>query len=138
MNWFETKISYDTILENGMQKQVTDTYLIDALSFTEAEERIIEEMKPRITGNYTIITIKRYKLSEIFVTAVGERYFKAKVLLEDMDKKKKTPAYMLIHAADIEHAHEVLKKEMTGTLADWECASMIETKIMDVFVYKAG
>ena len=59
--WFECKIRYEKTMENGMQKKVTEPYLVDALSFTEAEARIIEEMTPFITGEFTVSDIKRAK-----------------------------------------------------------------------------
>ena len=65
-NWFECKVSYEKMMENGMQKKVTEPYLVDALSFTEAESRIIEEIRPFITGEFTITDIKRARISEIF------------------------------------------------------------------------
>ena len=62
-NWFECKVSYDKTMENGTLKKVTEPYLVDALSFTEAEARIIEELKPFISGDFTIADIKRAKLA---------------------------------------------------------------------------
>ena len=65
-NWFECKIRYEKTLENGMNKKVTEPYLVDALSFTEAEARIIEEMTPFISGEFTVSDIKRANYSELF------------------------------------------------------------------------
>lgn len=138
-NWFESKVTFEKTMENGMQKKVTESYILDALSWTEAEARTIEELKPFISGEFTIADIKRAKLSEIFFYEYGDRFFKAKVLFITLDEKsgteKKTATSMLVQANDIDQAHEVLKKGMEGTMADWECASMTETKIMDVFPY---
>lgn len=138
-NWFESKVTFEKTLENGMQKKVTEAYILDALSFTEAEARTIEELKPFISGEFFIADIKRAKLSEIFFLDGGEYFFKAKVQFITIDEKggneKKTSVNMLVQANDIDQAHEVLKKGMEGTLADWVCASMTETKIMDVFPY---
>ena len=64
--WFECKIRYEKVMENGMQKKVTEPYLVDALSFTEAEARIIEEMTPFISGEFTVSDIKRANYSELF------------------------------------------------------------------------
>ena len=66
--WFECKIRYEKVMENGMQKKVTEPYLVDALSFTEAEARIIEEMTPFITGEFTVSDIKRANYSELFAS----------------------------------------------------------------------
>lgn len=138
-NWFESKVTFEKTMENGKQKKVTESYLLDALSWTEAEARICTELKPYISGEFNIADIKRAKLSEIFFLEGGEYFFKAKVQFITLDEKKgnekKTSVSMLVQANDIDQAHEVLKKGMEGTLADWVCASMIETKIMDVFPY---
>lgn len=138
-NWFECKVSYDKVLENGMQKKVTEPYLVDALSFTEAEARIIEEIKPYISGEFTITDIKRAKLSELFFNDNGDRFFKAKVFFITLDEKsgteKKTAVQMLAQASDLKEALKVVEKGMEGTLADYAIGSLSETTIMDVFPY---
>ncbi len=138
-NWFECKVSYEKVLENGMQKKVTEPYLVDALSFTEAEARIIEEIRPYISGEFTITDIKRAKLSELFFNDNGDRFFKAKVMFISLDEKsgteKKTAVQMLAQASDIKEALKVVEKGMEGTLADYSIASLAETSIMDVFPY---
>ena len=138
-NWFECKVSYDKVLENGMQKKVTEPYLVDAMSFTEAEARIIAEIKPYISGEFTITDIKRAKLSELFFNDNGDRFFKAKVMFITLDEKsgteKKTAVQMLAQASDIKEALKVVEKGMEGTLADYAIASLAETTIMDVFPY---
>ena len=138
-NWFECKVSYEKTLENGMQKKVTEPYLVDALSFTEAEARIIEEIKPYISGEFTIADIKRAKLSELFFNDNGDRFFKAKVMFITLDEKsgteKKTAVQMLAQASDIKEALKVVEKGMEGTLADYAIASLTESPIMDVFPY---
>lgn len=132
-------MSYEKVLENGMQKKVTEPYLVDALSFTEAEARIIEEIKPYISGEFTITDIKRARLSELFFNDNGDRYFKAKVCFITLDEKsgteKKTAVQMLAQASSLREALQVVNKGMEGTLADYFIASLSETSIMDVFPY---
>ncbi|MCL2649960.1 MAG: DUF4494 domain-containing protein [Candidatus Azobacteroides sp.] len=141
MNWFECKVSYEKVMENGAPKKVTEPYLVDALSFTEAEARIIEEMKPFISGEFTISDIKRARLAELFFNENGDRYYKIKVYFIALDEKsgaeKKTAAQMLAQANDIEEAVAVLKEGMKGTMADYAIASVSETMIMDVFPFSA-
>lgn len=138
-NWFECKVSYEKMLESGMQKRVTEPYLVDALSFTEAEARIIEEIRPFITGEFTVADIKRARLSELFFNENGDRFYKIKVYFITLDEKvgaeKKTAAQMLAQASTLKEAIEVLEKGMKGTLADYTIASVIETEIMDVFPF---
>ena len=137
MNWFECKISYEKMMENGVQKKVTEPYLVDALSFTEAEARIIEEIKPFISGEFIVMDIKRARIAELFFNENGDRYYKFKVLFVTLDEvsgaEKKTSMQMLAQASDIKDAIAVLENGMKGTLADYVIASVSETQIMDVF-----
>ncbi|MDR2004102.1 MAG: DUF4494 domain-containing protein [Prevotella sp.] len=138
-NWFECKISYEKTQENGMQKKVAELYLVDALSFTEAEAHIIEEMKPYISGEFTVTDIKRAKLSELFFNNNGDRFYMCGVEFispkEKSDTEKKIKVQILAQASSLEEAMRVLAKGMEGTLADYNSVSIKETKIMDVFPY---
>lgn len=141
-NWFECKVSFEKTAENGMQKRVTESYLVDALSFTEAEARIIEEMKPFISGEFTVSAVGRKKLSEIFFNENGDRFYKIKVYFITLDEKsgaeKKTAVQMLAQASNLKEAISVLEDGMKGTLTDYTIASVIETQIMDIFPFKAN
>ncbi|MDR0994714.1 MAG: DUF4494 domain-containing protein [Tannerella sp.] len=140
-NWFECKVAYEKVMENGMQKKVSEPYLVDALSFTEAEARIIEEMRPFISGEFTVTDIKRARYSEIFFNESGDRYYKVKVYFITLDEKsgaeKKTAAMMLVQASTLQEAINGLDKGMNGTLADYTIASVTETLLMDVFPFTA-
>ncbi|MFR9166047.1 MAG: DUF4494 domain-containing protein [Dysgonomonas sp.] len=140
-NWFECRVSYDKMMENGVQKKVTEPYLVDALSFTEAEAKIIEEIRPYISGEFTVADIKRAKYSETFLNENGDRFFKAKVYFITLDEKsgaeKKTAAQMLAQASDLKDALSIVEKGMAGTLADYSIASLTETAIVDIFPYSA-
>ena len=138
MKLFECGIRYEKTLENGMQKKVTELYIVDALSFTEAEKRIIEEMTPFISGEFEVVSEKITRYSELVETADGDRWYKAKVNFITLDEKsgaeKRQAFFYLIHAKDIDHARLRLKEYMNGSMADWECEALQETKIMDVFL----
>ena len=142
MTWFECKIRYEKTLENGMVKKVTEPYLVDALSFTEAEARIIEEMKPFISGEFTVSDIKRANYSELFFCdeEAADRWFKSKLLFITLDEKsgneKKVATNVLIQASDLRDAVKKLDEGMKGSMADYEIASMAETAIMDVYRYE--
>lgn len=141
-NWFECKVAYEKMLENGMQKKVTEPYLVDALSFTEAEARIIEEIRPFITGEFTVADIKRARLSELFFNETGDRFYRIKVQFITLDEKsgaeKKTSVQMLAQASTLKEAISVLEEGMKGTMADYIIASVTETQIMDVFPFNAN
>ncbi len=142
-NWFECKIRYEKTLENGINKKVTEPYLVDALSFTEAEKRIIEEMTPYISGEFTVSDIKRANYSELFdsIEEAADRWFKCKLYFITLDEKsgaeKKTATQILVQAADLRDAVKKLDEGMKGTMADYSIASISETLIMDVFPYEA-
>lgn len=135
--WFECKVRYDKMMENGMVKKANEPYLVDALTFTEAEARIIEEMKPFISGEYSISSEKKTKISEIFFNEGGDRYYQVKVNYITFDEKtqaeKKTATLILVQASDFDSALANFKKGMQGTLGDYEIASITETMLMDVF-----
>lgn len=76
-NWIECKVTYEKTLETGTQKKVTESYLVDAMSFAEAEARITKEMTPYITGEFEVNAVKKDKLAELFV-GDGDRYYRCK------------------------------------------------------------
>ena len=140
--WFECKVKYDKIQENGSVKKVNEPYLVDALSFTEAEARIIEECTPYISGEFTISAVKKTKISEIFWDETGDRYYMVKVLFITIDEKtaveKKSASFILVQASDFKGALENFMAGMKGTMADFEIASITETALMDVFPIDLG
>jgi len=139
-NYFECKATYEKMLENGMQKKVTEPYLVDALSFTEAEARTIEELQPYITGDFTVAAVKRAKIAEIFFNDEGDRFFKFKVYFITLDEKsgaeKKTAVNMIAQACTIKEAIGVLEEGMKATMCDYTIASVSETMIVDIFPFK--
>ena len=140
--YFECKVSFEKIMEDGKQKTVTEAYLVDALSFAEAEARIIKEVASFISGEFTVKDIKRARLSELFFNGNGDRFYKVKVYYITLDAKslteKKTAVQMLAQASNLKEAVTILEEGMKGTLADYEIASVTETQLMDVFPYEAG
>ena len=140
-NWFETKVRYSKMGENGTEKMVTEPFLFDALSFTEAESRVIEEITPYITGEFTVSDIKRSRYSEIFLSEddSADLFFKCKVVFITLDEKsgveKKTSTYMLVQASDLRDAIKKLDKGMEGCMADYQISSVAETAILDVYPY---
>ncbi len=135
--WFECKVKFDKIQENGSVKKVSDSYLVDALSFTEAEARIIEMITPYMSGEFTISAVKKTKISEIFWDETGDRFYLVKVMFITIDEKtaveKKSASLILVQAADFAAALQNFLKGMKGSAADYEIASITETPLMDVF-----
>ena len=138
-NYFEVTVKFEKTSEEGKIKKVTERYLVDALTFSEAEARIIKEMKPFISGEFEVANINPQKYSELFWNEKGDKWFKTKVnfivLDEEKGVEKKVANYMLVQANDLKEARELLVEGMKGSLADWEIASISETKILDVYKY---
>ena len=124
--WFECKVRYDRMVENGSVKKVNEPYLVDALTFTEAEARIIEKITPFISGDFSISAVKKTKVSEIFFDETGDKYYMVKV------------NFILVQASDFPGALKRFEEGMKGTLADYEIASIAETALMDVFPIELG
>ncbi|MCH5234503.1 MAG: DUF4494 domain-containing protein [Muribaculaceae bacterium] len=138
--WFECKAKYEKMQENGSVAKVNEPYLVDALTFTEAESRFIEELKPYISGDFTVSAVKKTKISEIFYDDSGDRYYMVKVNFITLDEKsgmeKKSSNFILVQASSFKQAYDNFEKGMKGTLADYEIASISETMLMDVFPLK--
>ena len=139
-NWFECKVRYDKTMENGAQKKVNEPYLVDALSFTEAEARMIEEITPFISGDFSISAVKRTKIAEIFWDDSADRWYLVKVAFITIDEKtaaeKKTTSLILVAASDFRGALDAFMLGMKDTMADFEIVSITETPLMDVFRMK--
>ena len=141
-NLFECSVKYEKTMENGMVKKVSEPYLVDALSFTEAEKRFIEEIEPYMSGEFEVKAVKRANYSEIVTSndCNDDRFYKAKVVFITIDEKsgteKKTSQNYLVQASGLREAVKNLDKYMEGTLSDYDIQSVSETAIMDVFMYK--
>ena len=138
-NWFLCNVTYEKMMENGMQKKVTEPYLVDALSFTEAEARIIDEMRPFASGEFMVAKIYRHPVAELFFNKDGDRFYRFKVVFITLDEKtgseKKPAVRMYAQANDPKEAIRILEEGMKGTLASYRISLVTETEIMEVFPY---
>ncbi len=141
-NWFECKVRYDKLMENGVVKKVNEPYLVDALSFTEAEARIIEEQTPFISGDFSVSAVKRTKISEIFFDDSCDKWYLVKVAFITIDEKtaveKRSVTTILVAGNDFKNAFDHFTDGMKGTMADYEIVSISETPLMDVYRAKLG
>ena len=141
--WFECKIKYERAMDNGVMKKFNEPYLVDALNFTEAERRIIEEIAPFMTGEFQVSDIKRARYAEIFETIdeSADRWFKAKLTFVTLDEKtvkeKKSSHNVLVQCSDLRDAVKRLDEGMKGSMMDYVISSMAETMLMGVYHYKA-
>lgn len=143
--WFECKVRYEKTMENGLEKKVTEAYLVEALSFTEAEARFLEEIEPYVAGKeYEVSDIKKARINELFESNDGndDRWYKAKVAFITLDEKtgaeKRTSQLMLVQAQDLRVAVKNLDTGMAGTLGDYEIVNVAETPLLDLFRYKVS
>ena len=139
--WFECRIAYEKVMEDGLQKKVSESYVVDALSFTEAEKRIMEEMSSYISGEFTIKDIKIAPYKEIFFSdeELADRWYKAKLefitIDEKTEKEKRSAVNYLVQAGTLKGAVGNIESVMGTTMIDYVIASVTETKLMDVFEY---
>lgn len=157
---FLTKIKFEKTAEEGKVVKVSEQYIVDALSFTECEARIIKEMQPFISGEFEVASIAKKKYSEIVETNViinnvekvvqgvitvnmdkpeADKWFECKLNFITLDEEKcvekKTPVFMLVHANTVNSAHDTLIEHMRRSAADYTIEVVKETKIIDVFKY---
>ena len=140
--WFEAKIRYEKTMEDGCLKKVTETYVIDALSFGEAEKRILEEMTSYVSGEVEVCALKIAPYKEIFFADnnMDDKWYVAKLAFitidENTDKEKKTRVCYLVNAGNINAAVKNIEEQMAGTMIDYDTFNVSETQILDVFEYK--
>ena len=142
-DWFETKIRYEKTQEDGSMKKVTEQYVVDALSFTEAEAAITEEMKSYISGDYRITDIKMAAYHEIFFPDMDkdDKWYKAKLQFitidEKTEKEKRSSVFYLVQAGSLTKAVGYIDEMMGKTMIDYVISSVAETQIMDVYEHDA-
>ena len=140
--WIKTSVRFTKIMENGTAKRVTESYLVDALSFAEAEARILREVTAYVRGEFNVSAVKKSNVQEIFRNKVEydceQKWYKAKVAFITLDEKtnseKRTTAVYMVQAPDfhnaLENFIEGMKKE---TMEDFVIVGIEETTILDVF-----
>jgi hypothetical protein len=140
-NWFECKIKYEKTAEEGKIVKVSEAYLVDAMTFAEAEERINKEMEPFISGEFSVATIRKARINEMFENETGDKWYRCKVMFITLDEEKgiekKIATTMMVQANDIKEAWDGLHEGMKGSMADFQVAGITETTIMDVYKYVA-
>ncbi len=142
--WFECKVRFEKTLENGIVKKVTEPYLVEALTYTEAEARFTEELQTMALGaEFEVTDIKKARVSELFESNDGndDRWFRAKLAFLSLDEKtgqeKRSVQTAMVQAQDLRVAIKNIDNAMRGTLGDYIITNVSETNILDVFRYKA-
>ena len=140
--WFETIVRYDKTMESGEVKKVNEVYVVDAITFGEAEESITREMRHFVDGDFEVKNINPAPYSEIFFSdnEIDDKYYRVKLDFITVDertqKEKKSKVAYLVQAGSLEQARKNTEEVMNGTMIDYEFVSVTETKIFDVFEQK--
>ena len=137
-NWFECKVKYQKVDENGKQKGVSKLYMVDAVSFTDAESRITKELEDYAgLGEFIVASIKTTNYAEIIPNESGDRWFKCKAVFISLDEKsgkeRRSSSSMLVQATDVKDAYEVLSKALSTSISDFTIPMVQESSIMDIF-----
>lgn len=132
---YQVKVKYDKMQENGCIKPTVDVYVVDALSFTEAEARATEYAKPFISGEFTITDIKRVKYAEVWENEAGGKWYEAQLEFITLDEKtgseKRTKNRMLVQASSFTEAMQAVADNMKGTMAEYEAMCVKQTPILE-------
>lgn len=140
-NYFEVKVKYVAVGDDGKEKKVSELYLIDGMSFTEVETRIVEKLREMIHNDFNIEAIKKSNITELVESNDGndDKWFKAKVAIIDADgitgKERRSNQYFLVAASDVDRALENLQKSLSTYVVPFEIVQVGDSNIIDVFPY---
>ena len=136
--YYEATVKYRKTSGEGVQKVVSENYLVEGYSFTEAEANIIKEMQQYISEEFRVTNIKLTNYAEVIPSEDGDRWFKSKVTLvsynEESGREQKTNIYLLVQANDAKDAYENTAEAMRTTMGDWLIPAVSEVNLMDVFL----
>lgn len=141
-SYFEVGVRYDKTMEDGVVRKVTENYLVEAVSFTEAEKRATQEMEAYISGDFRVVTEKITNIAEIVTTddATADKFYKVKhnliTINEKTLKEKKQAQYIIIQASSVDDARNRYMQHIKGWLVDVVLEAVSETKYMDYFPFK--
>ena len=141
-NWFEVKLRYDKVHEDGYEKKVTESYVVDALSFGEAEKTAMEFLGSYVSGEIQVVNINLMKFHEVFFNEQEscDRYYKAILQFITIDEKtereKHTQVYYLVQASSFDNCKDTIRTIMERTMVDYQIASVSETKVIDVIEHE--
>lgn len=141
-DWFEVKMRYDKVHEDGYERKVTESYVVEALSFGEAEKTAIEFLGSYVSGEIQVVNINPMKFQEVFFNEqeLCDRYYKAILQFITIDEKtereKHTQVYYLVQASSFDNCKDTIRTIMDDTMIDYQIASVSETKFIDVIEHE--
>lgn len=138
-NWFTVKVKYTKQLDNGALKRVSEPYLLAAMTFTDAEARIYEELGSVIRGEFNVTGISRTEIHDIFAYEDSGIWYRCKATYDNVDadteKSKKVSQNFLIEASSVKEAYERLTESLKGMLVDFQIPMIAVSPIVDIFPY---
>lgn len=138
-NWFTVKVKYTKQMDNGALKRVSEPYLLAAMTFTDAEARIYEELGSVIRGEFNVVGISRTEIHDIFAYDDADVWYKCKVVYEsadsDSEKAKKVTQNFLVSADSVKEAYERIKESLKGLMVDFQIPSIMVSPIVEIFPY---
>lgn len=138
-NWFTVKVKYTKQLDNGALKRVSEPYLLAAMTFTDAEARIYEELGSVIRGEFNVVGIARTEIHDIFMYDDADVWYKCKVKYENVDgdseKTRKVTQNFLVSAGSVKQAFERIQESLSTLLVDFEIPSITVSPIVEIFPY---
>jgi len=139
--WFQVKVKYTKENEEGLLKSISEQYLIDAVSFTEAEAILYDRLGSMIRGDFSVIAIAKSNIVDVFLYEDSDVWFKCKVsyLVADPDsgKEKKVNQYMIVTASDVPQAHERIQESLSNMLVSFRVPDVVVSPIVEIFPYEA-
>lgn len=138
-SWFTVKVKYTKQLDNGALKRVSEPYLVAAMTFTDAEARIYEELGTIIRGEFHVVGITRTELHDIFAYDDADIWYKVKVKYEtadaDSEKTRKVTQNFLVSAGSVKEAYERIKESLSTLMVEFEIPSITVSPIIDIFPF---
>lgn len=138
-NFMMCKVKYTKQLSNGSFKRVSEPYLFAAMSFSDAEARVYEELGSSIRGEFNVISITRQEIHDIFGYDDSSVWYKAKVSYEnydaDSERAKKVSQNFLVSAESVKQASERIKESLKGLMVDFEITGVVKSPIVEIFPY---
>lgn len=138
--WFTVKVKYTKQLEDGRLKRVTEPYLVDATTFTDAEARMYEEIGQSVTGEFIISGISRVDYADVFYYEDSEDWYKCKMSYVSVDadegKEKKITSNILVTASSVKEAFERVMESMSDMMVSFDIPAITLTNLVDVLPYE--
>ena len=139
--WYTCKVKHNKELEDGMVKQVTDQFLLDAFTYTEAESRIYEKCEENISGEFQITQITKTNIAEVLMNEDADNWYKSKVVYQtvdgDSEKEVKINTYLLVCARDVKDAFDKIEAHLNSMLVPFEIPSITLTNILEVYPFSS-